>query len=65
MSNIQATYTAEISFSPQTVNNLIRSIPLTGHTLDMFSFSILETEEEDMFKRRLREAIEIFCPAPT
>ena len=65
MSNIQATYAAEISFFPQTVNNLIlRSIPLRGHTLDIFSFSILETEE-DMFKRILREAIEIFCPAPT
>ena len=40
-------------------------LKLSGrHTFDMSSFSIL-TGEEDMFKRRVREAIEIFCRAPT
>ena len=39
-------------------------LKLSGQTLDMSSFSIL-AREEDMFKRRAREAIEIFCPAPT
>ena len=39
-------------------------LKLSGQTLDMSSFSIL-AREEDMFKRRVREAIEIFCQAPT
>ena len=40
-------------------------LKLSGRqTFDMSSFSIL-TREEDMFKRRVREAIEIFCRAET
>ena len=39
-------------------------IKLSGHTLDMSSSSILATEE-DMFERRNRGAIEIFCQRST
>ena len=39
-------------------------LKLSGHTLDMSSFSIL-AREGHTFKRRVREAIEIFCRAPT
>lgn len=59
VSNIQAIYTAEISFFLQTVNNLIRIILQRGYTLDMFSSSILE-REEDMFKRRFRRPSKYF-----
>ena len=37
-------------------------LKLSGHTFDMSSSSIL-AREDDMFKRRVREAIEIFCRA--
>ena len=43
-------------------HKLILSIP--GHALDMSSSSVL-AREENMFKRRVRQAIEIFCRAPT
>lgn len=39
-------------------------LKLSGHTLDMSSSSIL-VREEDMFKRRVREAVKIFCCAAT
>ena len=39
-------------------------LKLSGHTLDMSSSSILATEE-DMFERRNRGAIEIFCQRST
>ena len=37
---------------------------MSDHTLDVSSSSIL-AREEDKFKRRVREAIEIFCQDPT
>jgi len=36
----------------------------TGHTLD-FSSSLIIARENDTFKRRIREAIEIHCQTPT
>ena len=36
----------------------------TGHTLD-FSSSLIIARENDTFKRRIREAIEIHCHTPT